>query len=186
MFFLSCLCDPATLWLCVYSVCWISVCRLCREGWEQWGVVNEELWCLQSYGPNEGLFSSQHGLQWSELAWVFWRGEMVVTDTVTKKRRDDWNSSRCFIQIQLEVLDLLSPAQKAELLLRPEIAGLDNGTLALVFSSLMTGGPGTHPTPLPGGCHQRTSHGQPPTYPPETSCEPYRPPPPHNNLKEVL
>ncbi|KAJ3615290.1 hypothetical protein NHX12_018858, partial [Muraenolepis orangiensis] len=45
----------------------------------------------------------------------------------------------------LEVLHLLSPEQKAELLLRPEVAGLDNGTLSLVFNSLMAGGPTIRP-----------------------------------------
>ncbi|PWA32548.1 hypothetical protein CCH79_00015043, partial [Gambusia affinis] len=47
----------------------------------------------------------------------------------------------------LEVLHLLSPAQKAELLLKPEVAGLDNGTLTLVFKSLL---PGQQTTPSPG------------------------------------
>ncbi|XP_027874225.1 uncharacterized protein mslnb isoform X4 [Xiphophorus couchianus] len=47
----------------------------------------------------------------------------------------------------LEVLHLLSPAQKAELLLKPEVAGLDNGTLTLVFNSLL---PGQQTTPSPG------------------------------------
>ena len=51
---------------------------------------------------------------------------------------------------QLEVLHLLSPEQKAELLLRPEVAGLDNGTLSLVFNSLMEGGHGHYPGPQPG------------------------------------
>ncbi|CAL8285764.1 unnamed protein product [Arctogadus glacialis] len=50
----------------------------------------------------------------------------------------------------LEVLHLLSPEQKAELLLRPEVAGLDNGTLSLVFNSLMEGGRGHYPGPRPG------------------------------------
>ncbi|XP_042340404.1 uncharacterized protein LOC121941643 [Plectropomus leopardus] len=51
----------------------------------------------------------------------------------------------------LEVLHLLSPTQKAELLLRPEVAGLDNGTLSLVFHSLLTDGTGPLPTGSPGG-----------------------------------
>ncbi|MED6255604.1 hypothetical protein ATANTOWER_011869, partial [Ataeniobius toweri] len=50
----------------------------------------------------------------------------------------------------LEVLHLLSPVQKAELLLKPEVAGLDNGTLTLVFNSLLSGGSGPHPTAGPG------------------------------------
>ncbi|XP_015820458.1 uncharacterized protein [Nothobranchius furzeri] len=40
----------------------------------------------------------------------------------------------------LEVLNLLSPTQKAELLLSPGVENLDNGTLSLVFHSLLTGG----------------------------------------------
>ncbi|KAM4595296.1 uncharacterized protein mslnb isoform 2-T2 [Fundulus diaphanus] len=50
----------------------------------------------------------------------------------------------------LEVLHLLSPAQKAELLMRPEVAGLDNGTLTLVFNSLLPGGSGHQRGPSPG------------------------------------
>ncbi|XP_068583671.1 uncharacterized protein [Cebidichthys violaceus] len=65
----------------------------------------------------------------------------------------------------LEVLHLLSPAQKAELLLNPEVAGLDNGTLSLVFHSLLAGGPphnwtipvGGHNWTTPGGGHNWTS-----------------------------
>ncbi|KAJ8364093.1 hypothetical protein SKAU_G00129240 [Synaphobranchus kaupii] len=37
----------------------------------------------------------------------------------------------------LEVLHLLTPEQKAELILHPEVSGLDNGSLALVFESLI-------------------------------------------------
>ena len=48
---------------------------------------------------------------------------------------------------QLEVLHLLSPEQKAELLLRPEVAGLDNGTLSLIFNSLMEVYPGSRTGP---------------------------------------
>ncbi|KAF1394728.1 hypothetical protein PFLUV_G00004160 [Perca fluviatilis] len=59
----------------------------------------------------------------------------------------------------LEVLNLLSPAQKAELLLMPEVAGLDNDTLSLVFHSLLTGGSGPPPTPSPGGASYWTSPG---------------------------
>ncbi|XP_029906846.1 uncharacterized protein LOC115358879 [Myripristis murdjan] len=66
----------------------------------------------------------------------------------------------------LEVLHLLSPEQKAELLLRPEVAGLDNGTLSLVFHSLMTGSQGPRPTAIPGESHGWTS---PHTYPPGES-----------------
>ncbi|XP_074485882.1 uncharacterized protein LOC141764496 isoform X2 [Sebastes fasciatus] len=59
----------------------------------------------------------------------------------------------------LEVLHLLSPVQKAELLLRPEVASLDNGALSLVFHSLMTEGPGPPPTGSPGGGHPWTTPG---------------------------
>ncbi|KAL7405207.1 hypothetical protein ABVT39_025204 [Epinephelus coioides] len=59
----------------------------------------------------------------------------------------------------LEVLHLLTPAQKAELLLTPEVAGLDNSTLSLVFHSLLTGGPGHPPTISPGGGYNWTSPG---------------------------
>ncbi|KAG9328863.1 hypothetical protein JZ751_010102, partial [Albula glossodonta] len=37
----------------------------------------------------------------------------------------------------MEVLHLLTPEQKAELILHPEIGGLDNGTIAVVFESLL-------------------------------------------------
>ncbi|XP_023154081.2 uncharacterized protein LOC111588137 isoform X2 [Amphiprion ocellaris] len=59
----------------------------------------------------------------------------------------------------LKVLHLLSPEQKAELLMRPEVAGLDNGTLSLVFHSLMTGGSGPPPTAGPGWGHSGTTTG---------------------------
>ncbi|KAL0202212.1 hypothetical protein M9458_000230, partial [Cirrhinus mrigala] len=38
----------------------------------------------------------------------------------------------------MEVLHLLSPEQKAELLLHPEVVGLTNSSLALVFQSLLS------------------------------------------------
>ncbi|XP_051242517.1 uncharacterized protein mslnb isoform X45 [Dicentrarchus labrax] len=84
----------------------------------------------------------------------------------------------------LEVLHLLSPAQKAELLLRPEVAGLDNSTLNLVFHSLLTGGAGPPPTASPEGGHNWTT-GYHPSYP-QPTYNPYQPPSPHNNLKEVV
>ncbi|KAF3852602.1 hypothetical protein F7725_005957 [Dissostichus mawsoni] len=59
----------------------------------------------------------------------------------------------------LEVLHLLSPVQKAELLLRPEVASLDNGTLSLVFHSMMTGDP--KPPPPPKALDGETT-GRPP------------------------
>ncbi|KAM7419684.1 hypothetical protein PAMA_016664 [Pampus argenteus] len=77
----------------------------------------------------------------------------------------------------LEVLDLLSPEQKAELLLRPEVASLDNSTLNLVFHSLLTGGSGPPPT-------NWTSPGYPTTYP--SAYGPYSTPSPHDNLRQVV
>ncbi|XP_008296599.1 uncharacterized protein LOC103369623 [Stegastes partitus] len=59
----------------------------------------------------------------------------------------------------LKVLHLLTPEQKAELLLRPEVAGLDNGTLSLVFHSLLTGGSGPPPTAMPGWGQNWTTPG---------------------------
>lgn len=47
----------------------------------------------------------------------------------------------CFspaVSIQMEVLHLLSPEQKAQLMLYPEIAGLNNDSLSVVLDSLMT------------------------------------------------
>ncbi|XP_023262765.1 uncharacterized protein LOC111655549 [Seriola lalandi dorsalis] len=76
----------------------------------------------------------------------------------------------------LEVLHLLSPAQKAELLMRPEVAGLDNSTLTLVFHNLLTGGSGPPPTMSPDGGHNWTSPGY-------LSISP---PPPTNNFREVV
>ncbi|TKS68567.1 Mesothelin-like protein [Collichthys lucidus] len=84
----------------------------------------------------------------------------------------------------LEVLHLLTPAQKAELLLRPEVASIDNGTLSLVFHSLLTGGsqpPPTAPPTSPGWGHNWTTTGYPPSYNPKLT---YIPPPPQNSLQE--
>ncbi|XP_029355460.1 uncharacterized protein mslnb [Echeneis naucrates] len=77
----------------------------------------------------------------------------------------------------LEVLHLLSPAQKAELLMMPGVAGLDNATLTLVFHNLLTGGSGPLPTTTmrPGGSLSWTSPGYPSTYPAN----------PGNKLREV-
>lgn len=77
----------------------------------------------------------------------------------------------------LEVLNLLSPAQKAELLLRPEVASLDNGTLTLVFHSLLTGDTRPPPTASPG---YSTAHPSRPTH------GLYSTPSPHDSLREVL
>ncbi|XP_034413383.1 uncharacterized protein LOC117747873 isoform X2 [Cyclopterus lumpus] len=93
----------------------------------------------------------------------------------------------------LEVLHLLSPAQKAELLLRPEVAGLDNGNLSLVFHSLSTGGPPPTAGPgeaphwtTPGGGHNWTTPGYPYTYPPHATYNPNPPPSPQNSLRQVV
>ncbi|XP_077426676.1 uncharacterized protein LOC144055006 [Vanacampus margaritifer] len=79
----------------------------------------------------------------------------------------------------LEVLHLLSPAQKAELLLRPEVADLTNDSLSLIFHSLMADGPPAHTDY--GGNHNWTGPGYP-----ELAYSPYLPPSPQTNLKEVI
>ncbi|XP_023814448.1 uncharacterized protein LOC110013628 [Oryzias latipes] len=56
----------------------------------------------------------------------------------------------------VEVLHLLSPAQKAELLMRPEMESFENGTLSLIFHSL-TGGSEPTPTAPPGGFQSWTT-----------------------------
>ncbi|KAL6111018.1 mslnl [Pungitius sinensis] len=90
----------------------------------------------------------------------------------------------------LEVLGLLSPAQKAELLLRPEVSGLDNGTLSLVLHSLLAGGP--PPTAGSGGGlewgtgQNWTDPGTPAPYLPRPTSEPHPPPSPLNKLKQIL
>ncbi|KAM7394590.1 hypothetical protein PAMP_021381 [Pampus punctatissimus] len=84
----------------------------------------------------------------------------------------------------LEVLNLLSPAQKAELLLRPEVASLDNSTLNLVFHSLLTGGSGPPPTRSPGGGHNWTGPVYPTTYP--STYGPYSVSSPHDSLRQVV
>lgn len=67
------------------------------------------------------------------------------------------DSQFCFsASLQLEVLHLLTPEQKAELLLHPEMGHLDNETLSLVFESLLESfhnrpGPAVNSTaPKPG------------------------------------
>ncbi|CAB1454987.1 unnamed protein product [Pleuronectes platessa] len=65
----------------------------------------------------------------------------------------------------LEVLHLLCPAQKAELLMMPGVQSLDNGTLTLIFHSLLTGGPRpphpspSHPPPTMSPGHNWTTPG---------------------------
>ncbi|KAM9493001.1 uncharacterized protein ACWYII_004701 [Salvelinus alpinus] len=91
----------------------------------------------------------------------------------------------------LEVLHLLTPEQKAELLLHPEVEGLENGTLSLVFHTLMTE---VHPTVenftwTPPGSPTRPPSSYTPAYPPRpTSGEQYspRPPSPQESLREVV
>ncbi|XP_077462179.1 uncharacterized protein LOC144077937 [Stigmatopora argus] len=74
----------------------------------------------------------------------------------------------------LEVLHLLSPEQKAELLLRPEVAGLTNDSISLVFHSLMMD------TYHSGWNHNWTEPGiDKPPY------EPNLPASPHNTFREV-
>lgn len=108
----------------------------------------------------------------------------TVTQWTTKFLLLLW--SIVFSPPQLEVLHLLSPAQKAELLLKPEVASLDNGTLTLIFHNLLTGGSGPHPTASPGGGHSWTTPGYPLTYHPQPTYNPYLPSSPHNTLREVL
>ncbi|TNM85313.1 hypothetical protein fugu_007584 [Takifugu bimaculatus] len=81
----------------------------------------------------------------------------------------------------LEVLHLLSPVQKAELLMRPEVASLDNATLTLIFHNLLTGGSNPKPTAFPGGGYNWTS----PMYPP-TTHNPQLPLSTRNGLREVV
>ncbi|XP_049576816.1 uncharacterized protein [Syngnathus scovelli] len=77
----------------------------------------------------------------------------------------------------LEVLHLLSPAQKAELLMRPEVAGLSNDSLSLIFHSLMTD------DPPPNTIHYgRNPNWTEPGYPQQE----YNPPSPHITLREVI
>ncbi|XP_020560196.1 uncharacterized protein LOC101156712 [Oryzias latipes] len=65
----------------------------------------------------------------------------------------------------VEVLHLLSPAQKAELLMRPEVERFENGTLSLIFHSLLTGGSDSTPTARPGGDQSWTTPAESSTLP---------------------
>ncbi|KAM6971843.1 uncharacterized protein FYW47_003988 [Aplochiton taeniatus] len=91
----------------------------------------------------------------------------------------------------LEVLHLLSPEQKAELLLRPEVTGLENGTLSLVFQSLMGEERDPRPTSMPVGNNTWMTPGYPNSYSQGPKHDPYspsayyRPPPPQDSLGEV-
>ncbi|XP_029595979.1 uncharacterized protein mslnb isoform X4 [Salmo trutta] len=92
----------------------------------------------------------------------------------------------------LEVLHLLTLEQKAELLLHPEVEGLENGTLSLVFHTLMTE---VHP-PMENSTWTTPGYPSPiyppsytPAYPPRpTSDDQYspRPPSPQESLREVV
>ncbi|XP_053273901.1 uncharacterized protein LOC128435137 [Pleuronectes platessa] len=110
----------------------------------------------------------------------------------------------------LEVLHLLCPAQKAELLMMPGVQSLDNGTLTLIFHSLLTGGPRpphpspSHPPPTMSPGHNWTtpSHnwttpghngmslGQSwtsPSFTPNYTPQPtYNPVSPHQGVREVV
>ncbi|CAF98123.1 unnamed protein product [Tetraodon nigroviridis] len=83
----------------------------------------------------------------------------------------------------LEVLHLLSPVQKAELLMRPEVASLDNDTLTFIFHDLLTGGSHPKPTAFPGGSHNWTTLPYLPTHHPPTTHDPYLPSSPHSGLR---
>ncbi|XP_034044640.1 uncharacterized protein mslnb [Thalassophryne amazonica] len=84
----------------------------------------------------------------------------------------------------LEVLHLLTQEQKAELLLRPEVAGLNNDTLNLVFHSL-TGGKDPQPTIRPAEIQNLSSTGYSLGYTPILTYYPYPPPTPEDTLKET-
>ncbi|XP_036798448.1 uncharacterized protein LOC110489381 [Oncorhynchus mykiss] len=92
----------------------------------------------------------------------------------------------------LEVLHLLTPEQKAELLLHPEVEGLENGTLSLVFHTLMTEvhSPMENSTwTTPGYPNPTYPPSYTPAYPPRpTSDDQYspRPPSPQESLREVV
>lgn len=73
-------------------MCVFTLYRMCEKEREHWGLVDEEFWCIQGHGPNEGLLNTQLGLQRCELTGleVFWnqpQSEVVFHDTV-----DDWVS----------------------------------------------------------------------------------------------
>ncbi|CAL1600813.1 unnamed protein product [Knipowitschia caucasica] len=82
----------------------------------------------------------------------------------------------------LEVLHLLTPEQKAYLLISP-VTGLDNGTLHLVFHSMMEG-PGPTTTAGPETGHNWTTEGH--SYPQAPTYDPYYPPPARPTIKQVL
>ncbi|XP_052370176.1 uncharacterized protein mslnb [Oncorhynchus keta] len=92
----------------------------------------------------------------------------------------------------LEVLHLLTPEQKAELLLHPEVEGLENGTLSMVFHTLMTEvhSPMENSTwTTPGYPNPTYPPSYTPAYPPRpTSDDQYspRPPSPQESLREVV
>lgn len=148
--------------------------RLCEEEWDLRGLAGEELWCFQGHGPTAGLFNAQHGFQRRELLKLFLVNFVAFFSVLNCV-------SPCFSCSQLEVLHLLSPVQKAELLMRPEVASLDNATLTLIFHNLLTGGSNPKPTAFPGGGHNWTS----PLYPP-TTHNPQLPLSTRNGLREVL
>ncbi|XP_067354741.1 uncharacterized protein [Channa argus] len=84
----------------------------------------------------------------------------------------------------LDALHLLTGAQKAELLLNPELAGSDNATLTLVFDSLLTGG-SSNSISL-GGSDNGTSPGLLLTSSLQPTYNQYLPTSPHNSLGEVV
>ncbi|XP_036067826.1 uncharacterized protein LOC118598760 [Oryzias melastigma] len=87
----------------------------------------------------------------------------------------------------LEVLHLLSPAQKAELLMRPEVESFENGTLSLIFHSL-TGSSEPTPTAHPGDFHSGTTPAEYSTFPsyPTQPTHQSHPRSPIENLREVF
>nr|XP_057946646.1 uncharacterized protein LOC131140343 isoform X1 [Doryrhamphus excisus] len=83
----------------------------------------------------------------------------------------------------LEVLHLLSPEQKFELLRNPYVGGLSNDSLQLVFHSLMTEGP---PDNYSGNQNWTAPGYHRPPQPPRPNYSPYLPSSPHSSFREVM
>lgn len=124
--------------------------------------------------PWRNCRTSQHST-WLSAEWV---PKAVVIDTLALS-----SNPLCISGSQLEVLHLLSPVQKAELLMRPEVASLDNDTLTFIFHDLLTGGSHPKPTAFPGGSHNWTTLPYLPTHHPPTTHDPYLPSSPHSGLR---
>ncbi|KAL1005125.1 hypothetical protein UPYG_G00054870 [Umbra pygmaea] len=92
----------------------------------------------------------------------------------------------------LEVLDLLTAEQKAELLLNPGVEGLENGTLTMLFNTLMSDlNPPVEKYTLttPGAPNHTNRSSYTPAYltrPMSDNNYPPQPPPPKESLREVV